>query len=64
VTDGAAIREGWRDHCLKMAKATYQLADRCDDLEMIGGYLDLAARWLSLADDPRPRRGRDQDAGA
>jgi hypothetical protein len=36
-----------------MADATYALADRCEDPEMLRGYVELAARWIRMADDPQ-----------
>jgi hypothetical protein len=43
----------WRAHCHRMADATYALADRCEDPEMLRGYVELAARWIRMADDPQ-----------
>jgi hypothetical protein len=48
----------WTAHCLRMAEATHTLADWCEDPEMMGAYLDLAARWLRMADQPPPLGGR------
>jgi hypothetical protein len=45
----------WRTHCLEMAEATHALADRCEDPQMIGGYIALAARWINLSAEPPPR---------
>jgi hypothetical protein len=39
------------DHYLALAHATYDLADRCDDLDMLRGYADVAGRWLRMADE-------------
>jgi hypothetical protein len=43
-------RRRWRADCLQRAHATYALAEACTDVEMIEGYLELAARWLALAE--------------
>ncbi|MDB5467712.1 MAG: hypothetical protein JWQ46_2474 [Phenylobacterium sp.] len=32
-----------------MARATQDLADRCEDLDFLRAYVELAARWLRLA---------------
>jgi hypothetical protein len=40
-----------------MAEATYALADWCEDTEMLAAYLDLAARWVRMAEEPPPRAG-------
>jgi hypothetical protein len=45
-----------------MAEATYFIADRCDDPQMIGAYLDLAAQWLRMAARP-PAPGSRRAAG-
>lgn len=37
-------------HYLAMAHATYDLAEKCDDAEMLEAYLDLAAKWLRKAE--------------
>ncbi|WP_165837260.1 hypothetical protein [Phenylobacterium hankyongense] len=36
--------------CLRLAHATYDIAEECDDHEMLHAYLDLAGKWLGLAD--------------
>lgn len=46
------VRRRWRSRCYGMAQATYALADLCEDPEMMQGYMDLAARWVLMADDP------------
>lgn len=46
----AARRRRWAAHCHGMAEATHALADWCDDPEMIRGYLELAARWIKMAE--------------
>jgi hypothetical protein len=38
------------EHCLAMARATYAIADWCEDPDMLARYIDLAARWLRLAE--------------
>lgn len=45
----------WRAHCHRMAEATHALADWCESAEMMRAYLDLAARWLALAEEDPPR---------
>ena len=42
----------WKQHCHHMAEATHAIADWCDDPEMLGAYLSLAAKWLEAADKP------------
>ncbi|MFN3511904.1 MAG: hypothetical protein ACK41C_02580 [Phenylobacterium sp.] len=44
----------WREHSLRMAAATHELAETCDDLAMMGDYMDLAGRWLGKAEAPPP----------
>jgi hypothetical protein len=36
-------------HYFAMAHATYDLAEQCEDLEMLAAYLQLAAKWLGMA---------------
>jgi hypothetical protein len=48
----------WEAHCHRMAEATHAIADWCEDLDMMGAYLELAARWLRMADSP-PSYSRD-----
>ncbi|CAN7584711.1 hypothetical protein LJR219_004330 [Phenylobacterium sp. LjRoot219] len=43
-------RRRWKAHCERMAEATYTIADWCEDPEMIGAYLELAAKWFQLAE--------------
>ena len=43
---------GWRTHCLRMAEATHALADCCEDRQMIGAYIALAARWINMSAEP------------
>lgn len=33
-----------------MAEATHALADCCEDTQMMRAYLDLAARWITMAE--------------
>jgi hypothetical protein len=47
----------WVAHCRRMAEATYALADWCEDAAMLAAYLDLAARWIRMAEEPPPRTG-------
>jgi hypothetical protein len=51
----------WEAHCYRMAEATHAIADWCEDPAMMGAYLELAARWILLANEApaRPRRSRD-----
>lgn len=56
-TDEDKLR--WNSHCRRMAEATYALADWCEDPEMMSLYVDLAARWLRLA-ERAPRSSEDQ----
>lgn len=44
----------WTAHCHRMAEATYAIADWCEDTEMMGAYLALAARWLQIAAEGPP----------
>jgi hypothetical protein len=37
--------------CLRLAHATYDIAEECDDHDMLHAYLDLAGKWLGLADN-------------
>lgn len=56
----ADAKRRWEAHCLRMAEATHAIADWCEDPEMMGAYLELAARWLRMAEQPPPLgRGRD-----
>jgi hypothetical protein len=48
--DDAAGRQR-ADYYLAMAHATYDLAELCDDLEMLRGYVDVAGTWLRMADE-------------
>jgi hypothetical protein len=50
-------RRRWSAHCHRMAEATYALADWCEDAEMLAAYLDLAARWIRMAEEPPRRAG-------
>jgi hypothetical protein len=34
-----------------MAHATYDLADLCDDPEMLRAYVEIAGRWFLMADE-------------
>lgn len=58
-------REGfWREHCHSMAEAAYALAEQSNDCAMMELHIALAARWVLLADGPRPeaqKRGRRRD---
>jgi len=47
----------WEAHCLRMAEATHALADWCEDPAMVGAYLELAAQWIRMADEPPSRPG-------
>lgn len=51
--DGEQQRR-WTAHCHRMAEATQAVADWCEDREMMGAYLDLAARWINMASQPPP----------
>jgi hypothetical protein len=44
------LEKRWTRHCHDMAHATYTIAERCEDADMLGRYLELAARWMRLAD--------------
>ena len=44
----------WTAHGHRMAEAIYAIADGCEDAEMMGAYLALAARWLQIAADGPP----------
>lgn len=46
-------QDAWREHCLQMAYSTEALAQWCDEAEMMGAYLDLAAKWKAKADGPQ-----------
>jgi hypothetical protein len=45
----------WCAHCLRMAEATHALADWCEDLEMMGAYVALAAKWINMSSELPPR---------
>ena len=45
-------RRRWSAHCHRMAEATYALADWCEDLDMMEAYVQLAAKWVVMADGP------------
>lgn len=53
-------RRQWEAHCYRMAEATHAIADWCEDPDMMGAYLELAAKWIRLAEEgpPWPKRGR------
>ena len=53
-------RRRWRAHCGRMAAATYALADCCEEPKMLGGYLQLAAMWVNMA-DALPAPGLDEE---
>jgi len=36
-------------HCRRMAMETYALAERTDEPQIIGAYVDIASQWLRLA---------------
>ncbi|WP_279386490.1 hypothetical protein [Phenylobacterium hankyongense] len=44
-----------------MARATQDLADRCEDLEFLRAYVDLAARWLRLAAEVEAEASTDRE---
>ena len=46
----------WVAHCHRMAEATYAIADWCEDAEMMGAYLALAAKWVKIASAGPPAR--------
>jgi len=48
----------WRAHCFRMAEATQAVADWCEDLDMLRAYIELAARWVKMANEP-PTPDRD-----
>jgi hypothetical protein len=45
----------WVEHCHAMARATYAIADCCEDPAMLAAYVNLAARWLRMAEAPPVR---------
>ena len=49
----------WRAHCQRMAEATYALADWCEDPDMMRLYIDLAGKWLVMAQAP-PAPGAEE----
>ncbi|MDB5448728.1 MAG: hypothetical protein JWQ97_4045 [Phenylobacterium sp.] len=42
----------WSAHCHRMAEDTYALADWCEDLDMMEAYVELAAKWVIMAEGP------------
>jgi hypothetical protein len=38
------------DACLAMAQATYDLAEQCDNLDELRDHLEVAGRWMRMAD--------------
>ena len=40
----------WVAHCNDMARATQAIADWCEDRDMLEAYVELAARWLRMAE--------------
>ena len=44
----------WVAHCHRMAEATYAIADWCEDAQMMGAYLALAAKWVQMAAEGPP----------
>lgn len=44
----------WAAHCHRMAEATHAIADWCEDRQMMAAYLELAARWIRLAEHAPP----------
>ena len=46
----------WVAHCHRMAEATYAIADWCEDAEMMGAYISLAAKWMRIAAEGPPAR--------
>jgi hypothetical protein len=44
-----------------MAMDTYALADLTDEPEIIAAYLEIAGRWLALADQAERGPGPDRD---
>jgi hypothetical protein len=55
VMDDEQRQLRWCAHCLRMAEATHALADWCEDVEMMGAYVALAAKWINLSSAPPPR---------
>ncbi len=52
---------------LDLAQATYDLAERCEDLDLLRDYMELAARCLRLAEEAAPsvrRHGNSAPAGS
>lgn len=50
----ADAKRRWEAHCHRMAEATHAIVDCCEDLDMMGAYLELAAKWIRLATDGPP----------
>ncbi|WP_436054327.1 hypothetical protein [Phenylobacterium sp. LjRoot225] len=42
----------WIAHCHRMAEATRDLADWCEDRAMMAAYAALGAHWLEMAKSP------------
>ena len=55
VMDDEQRQLRWCAHCLRMAEATHALADWCEDVEMMGAYVALAAKWINMSSGPAPR---------
>ena len=48
----------WAAHCYRMAEATQEIADWCDDLAMMKTYVELAAKWINMAKSGPPPSAR------
>ena len=41
----------WAAYCREMAEATYTLADKCADPELLRVYIGLGAEWVNMGID-------------
>jgi hypothetical protein len=36
----------WQDFCYRMAEAAYSMAECCEEVELMGHYIRIGARWV------------------
>lgn len=52
---GPSEGESRAAYCQRMAHATYDLAEQCDDDELLRAYLSIAGKWVAKAEaEERP----------